>query len=180
MKPPTIIWMIEPNLLIGHDCNGVNSNVYYRFRSYVYRKISASRTLCEKRRSRCQAVPEILIFEVARFGTMACDSRGQFETRKTAMAAHYSVFYITSGKQGAAITVLRIWNFPLSSAIVRNPSTLKINTSGTAWHLDPPFSHKVSGCQGLSIHMTFKSMQNIWINPISQLISLSQASQIHR
>ena len=77
------------------------------------------------------AVPEILIFEVAGLRTMARD-RGKFQTRKTVMAAHYSLLHIESKKQGATIAVLPAWNFPLSPAMVPQPETSIINISGTA------------------------------------------------
>ena len=41
---------------------------------------------------------------------MALDRR-KFKADETAMAAHYSLLYIASKKQGAAIAVLRVWNF---------------------------------------------------------------------
>jgi len=72
-----------------------------------------------------------LIFKVEGLQTMARD-RGKCQTRKTAMVAHYSLLYIASKKQGAAIAVLLAWNFPLSPAVVPQRATSKFNTSGTA------------------------------------------------
>jgi hypothetical protein len=53
--------------------NGVNSNICWWFESHLHLKISAFWTLFENGRSRCKAVPEILIIEVSGCGTIAGD-----------------------------------------------------------------------------------------------------------
>ena len=99
--------------------------------------------VCENGRSRCQAVHEILIVEVTDCGTIAGD-RGKFQASKTAM---YFRLYIASNKQGAAIAVLIVWNFLLSPAMGQQSATSKFNISGTARHLDLPFSHRVQNAE---------------------------------
>ena len=153
---------------------GVNSNACYRFQSHVYLKISAFWTLCENGRSRCQADLEILIVEVAGCGTIEGD-RGKFQVRKTAMAAHYSLLYIASKKQGATIAVSLAWNFPRSPAMFPQPATLKINMSRTTWHLNLPFSRKVHNAEIVRYRWLSNRYKAFELTPLHTLWCLSNS-----
>ena len=126
---------------------------------YVYRKILASWTLCEKGRSGCQAISQIFIFEVAGPRTMARD-RGKFQARKTAMAA--PCFFTRNvekriGRRHRSFTQLEFSPIPyprfrslhLQKSISREPLNIWICPFHTG-----------------SRTPTFKSIRNIWINPI--------------